>query len=182
MNLTRVIVAPLLIAAAACGSDAAGETAEPATASGPAPTTVATVKRTSATTRPATTSNNRAVIELSGGLTFSYDGPGGKCTTTTRENFSDEAEEEGLVLEITAYEFDPADGSFDLTLFDENNDGSVEGVILNGREDKAHWSLAKGSGTPQGRTDLKGVTFDVELGSMFNAHPPVKLKGSIACD
>lgn len=169
-----LFLAAVVVASAACGGDDGGQIAERASASASrtAPTT---------TTSPPGTTNNRAVIELSGGLTFTYDGPGGKCTTTTRENFSDEAEEEGLVIEITAYQFNPADKSFDLTLFDEDNDGSVEGIILNGREDKAHWSLAKGSGTPQGRADLKGVSFDVELGSVFNVHPPVKLKGSIAC-
>ena len=174
MNISRVILlsAALVLASSACGDDAVAPTEQASSQRGAA---------TTSTVRPAApaASKSHTTIEMSGAITFSFDGPGGKCSTVRKEDFSEDAGD--LALNMTGYEFRDPEGSFDLTFMDEENDGSVEIIILNGRGENAHWNLVKGSGTPQGRTDLKGVTFDVELGSVFNAHPPVQLKGSIDC-
>ena len=175
MNISRLILlgAALALISPACGGDDAAVPVEPASSERGAATT--------STVRPAApaASKNNATIEMSGAITFSFDGAGGKCSTVRKENFSEDAGD--LAVDMTGYEFDDPDGSFDVTFLDEGNDGSIDTIILNGRGENAHWSLAKGSGTAQGRTDLKGLTFDVELGSVFNAHPPVQLKGSISC-
>ena len=164
------------LALAACGNS--NEAKEAAIASS------ASSEDSPTTTAPATTttepSKNRTAIEMSGAITFKFDGAGGKCSTVTKENFSEDADPE-LVMDMTGYEFDSPDPRFDLTLFDWDNDGSIDSIILNGSGDGAHWSLGKGSGRADGRTDLKGVTFDVELGSLTNRHPPVTVKGSITC-
>ena len=174
MNISRVILlgAALALASPACGDDAVAPAERARSEEGA--TTTSTVRAANAAA-----SKNNATIEMSGAITFSFDGAGGKCSTVRKENFSEDAGD--LAVDMTGYEFDDPDGSFDVTFLDEENDGSIETIILNGRGENAHWSLAKGSGTAQGRTDLKGVTFDVELGSVFNAHPPLQLKGSISC-
>ena len=176
----KAILAAMVVAAsAACGGEGDGTNGEAGAPTGLNANSAASNARQTTTTKAAPLSKTHATVEMSGALTFSFEGPGGKCSTVRKEDFSKDAGD--LALDMTGYEFRDPEGSFDLTFMDEENDGSIDIVILNGRGENAHWSLAKGSGTAQGRTDLKGVSFDVQLGSIFNAHPPVLLKGSIDC-